>query len=41
MIRRACTAKGMKLLRPDGAERIVAGQTTIEELLRVTQEDIA
>jgi general secretion pathway protein E len=41
MIRRACTAKGMKLLRHDGAERILAGLTTVEELLRVTQEDIA
>jgi general secretion pathway protein E len=41
MIRRACTSKGMKLLRQDGADRIIAGQTTIEELLRVTQEDIA
>jgi general secretion pathway protein E len=41
MIRRACTAKGMKLLRQDGADRILAGQTTIEELLRVTQEEIA
>ena len=40
-IRRACTTRGMKLLRQDGAERIMAGQTTIEELLRVTQEDIA
>jgi hypothetical protein len=30
----------MKLLRHDGAERVIAGQTTIEELLRVTQEDI-
>jgi len=40
-IRRACTSHGMKLLRQDGAERIIAGQTTIEELLRVTQEDIA
>jgi general secretion pathway protein E len=39
-IRRACTAKGMKILRQDGAERVMAGQTTIEELLRVTQEDI-
>jgi len=39
-IRRACTAKGMKLLRQDGVERVLAGQTTIEELLRVTQEDI-
>jgi general secretion pathway protein E len=40
MLRRACTAQGMKLLRQDGAERIMAGQTTIEELLRVTQEEI-
>jgi len=39
-IRRACSAKGMKLLRQDGVERVLAGQTTIEELLRVTQEDI-
>jgi general secretion pathway protein E len=38
-IRRACQAKGMKLLRMDGAERVLAGETTIEELLRVTQED--
>jgi general secretion pathway protein E len=41
MIRRSCTSKGMKLLRQDGADRIIAGQTTVEELLRVTQEDIA
>ncbi len=40
-IRRACTSRGMKLLRQDGAERILSGQTAIEELLRVTQEDIA
>ncbi len=40
-IRRLCTSRGMKLLRQDGAERILSGQTTIEELLRVTQEDIA
>jgi len=39
-IRRACTARAMKLLRQNGAERILEGQTTIEELLRVTQEDI-
>jgi general secretion pathway protein E len=39
-IRRACTSRGMKILRQDGAERVMAGQTTIEELLRVTQEDI-
>jgi general secretion pathway protein E len=39
-IRRTCTSKAMKLLRQDGADRVLAGETTIEELLRVTQEDI-
>lgn len=39
-IRRACTTRGMKLLRQNGAERILQGETTVEELLRVTQEDI-
>src|SRR5579862_198318 len=38
-IRRSCQAKGMKLLRQDGAERVLAGETTIPELLRVTQEE--
>jgi general secretion pathway protein E len=39
-IRRTCTARGMTLLRQNGAERILQGETTVEELLRVTQEDI-
>jgi general secretion pathway protein E len=39
-IRRACTNTGMRLLRHDGAARVLRGQTTIEEMLRVTQEDI-
>ncbi|HTQ25863.1 MAG TPA: type II secretion system ATPase GspE [Candidatus Binataceae bacterium] len=39
-IRRACTSRGMKLLRQNGAERVLQGETTVEELLRVTQEDI-
>jgi general secretion pathway protein E len=39
-IRRACTARGMTLLRQNGADRILRGETTIEELLRVTQEEI-
>ncbi len=39
-IRRACTSRGMPLLRQDGADRIIAGLTTIEELLTVTQEEI-
>jgi type II secretory ATPase GspE/PulE/Tfp pilus assembly ATPase PilB-like protein len=29
----------MKTLRMDGARRVLAGATTIEELLRVTEED--
>ena len=40
-MRRHCTSKGMKLLREDGADRILAGETSIEELLLRTQEDIA
>jgi general secretion pathway protein E len=39
-IRRACTSRDMMLLRQDGADRIIAGLTTIEELLTVTQEEI-
>jgi general secretion pathway protein E len=39
-IRRACTSRDMRLLRQDGADRIIAGLTTIEELLTVTQEEI-
>ncbi len=39
-IRRSCTDRGMKVLRDNGTERVLAGETTFEELLRVTQEDI-
>jgi general secretion pathway protein E len=39
-IRRAVTAKGMNTLREDGADKVVEGITTIEEILRVTQEDL-
>ncbi|GIW43008.1 MAG: type II secretion system protein GspE [Candidatus Binatia bacterium] len=39
-IRRAATAHGMSTLRQDGAEKILAGITTIEEVLRVTQDEI-
>jgi general secretion pathway protein E len=31
---------GMKTLRQDGAEKVLAGLTTIQEVLRVTQEDV-
>ncbi|HVA81790.1 MAG TPA: type II secretion system ATPase GspE [Candidatus Binataceae bacterium] len=40
-MRRLCTSKGMKLLRQDGTDRVFGGETSIEELLRVTQEDIS
>jgi len=39
-IRRAATARGMNTLRDDGADKVVEGLTTIEEILRVTQEDL-
>jgi general secretion pathway protein E len=30
--------EGMKTLRDDGAEKVLAGVTALEELVRVTQE---
>ncbi len=39
-IRRAATAKGMTTLREDGADKVLQGITTVEEVLRVTQEDL-
>jgi general secretion pathway protein E len=39
-IRRAAAAAGMVTLREDGAAKVLAGETTIEEVLRVTQEDL-
>ncbi|MBW1808182.1 MAG: type II secretion system ATPase GspE [Deltaproteobacteria bacterium] len=38
-IKRAAMKKGMLTLREDGADKIARGLTTIEEVLRVTQED--
>ena len=40
-IRRNATSRGMATLREDGARKILEGVTTIEEVLRVTQEDLA
>ena len=40
-IRRAATLGGMLTLRQDGATKVLAGETTIEEVLRVTQDDLA
>ena len=39
-IRRAAAAKGMTTLRQDGADKIMQGITTIDEVLRVTQDDL-
>ena len=39
-IRRAAVASGMRTLRDDGAEKILAGLTTVEEVIRVTQEEM-
>ncbi len=39
-IRRVAAAKGMTSLREDGSDKVLRGLTTIEEVLRVTQEDL-
>jgi len=38
LLREAARKNGMKTLREDGLEKVLAGVTTIEEVLRVTQE---
>src|SRR5690606_15603278 len=40
-IRRLATGRGMNTLRDDGAAKVVDGTTTVAEVLRVTQEDVA
>ncbi|MBI2891720.1 MAG: type II secretion system ATPase GspE [Nitrospirae bacterium] len=40
VIRRLARSRGMQTLREDGARRVLAGQTTVEEILRVTQEEV-
>jgi general secretion pathway protein E len=39
-IRKEAVQKGMRTLREDGALKVAQGETTIEEVLRVTQEDM-
>jgi len=39
LIKKSATASGMKTLRDDGAKKILNGVTTVEEVLRVTQEE--
>jgi general secretion pathway protein E len=40
-IKRAAVNQGMRTLRDDGARKVVAGITSISEVMRVTQEDVA
>ena len=40
VIKQASIAKGMRTLRDDGVRKILAGDTTVEEVLRVTQDDV-
>ncbi|MBL4843996.1 MAG: Flp pilus assembly complex ATPase component TadA [Planctomycetes bacterium] len=39
-IKTAAVASGMKTLRTDGARKVVEGESTVEEVLRVTQLDV-
>ncbi len=39
-IKRAATNQGMDTLRDDGARKVMAGLTTVEEVLKAKQEDI-
>ena len=41
VIKRAAIEGGMRTLRMDGAQKVLSGETTIAEVLRVTQSDIA
>jgi general secretion pathway protein E len=40
-IKKLAMQQGMRTLRQDGANKILSGWTTIEEVMRVTQEDLA
>ncbi|MBI3272100.1 MAG: Flp pilus assembly complex ATPase component TadA [Planctomycetes bacterium] len=39
-IKADAVAKGLRTLRMDGAQKVINGETTIEEVLRVTQMDV-
>jgi general secretion pathway protein E len=39
-LKKAAVSRGMKTLRDDGALKILKGVTTVEEVLRVTQEEM-
>lgn len=39
-IKQAAIAKGMVTLKQEGAERVIQGHTTVEEVMRITQQEI-
>ena len=41
LIKEAAVKKDMRTLHEDGMRKVFAGDTTIEEVLRVTQDDVA
>jgi type II secretory ATPase GspE/PulE/Tfp pilus assembly ATPase PilB-like protein len=40
-MKQRATMDGMETLRQDGWRRVLLGQTTVEEVVRVTQQDEA
>ena len=40
MIKKASLDAGLQTLRMDGARKVLAGTTTVAEVLRVTQADV-
>jgi general secretion pathway protein E len=38
-IKRAAVSKGMRTLRDDGAQKVLAGMTTTAEVLMITTQD--
>lgn len=40
IIKREARKDGMRTLREDGAQKVIHGQTTVEEVLRITRDDI-
>ena len=39
-IKQAAIAKGMVTLKEEGAAKVLQGQTTLEEVMRITQQEI-
>ncbi|MBH0194770.1 MAG: type II secretion system protein GspE, partial [Nitrospira sp.] len=40
LIKQAAVAHGMVTLKQEGAERVIQGHTTMEEVMRITQQEI-